>query len=226
MNEEPPLLACDVQVGVHDYPFVVDDAEDVMSALAYSFIGRPLFLLQELEMRNNDNDDTDHRLSSRRDCGLSSLGYTIDLGPAPFANASHPKHEFEDSIIYGDYHAWVVDRNNVVHDYPTDQLQVGGFATSDIVRRPWDASLVSVALPRVASRSESDPIITRYRMSGDNCQFSTEELLKLVTAGRFPPWMCYRRAEILRDSNPNEFAIVLGSLGYRQNDGSIVWLCG
>jgi hypothetical protein len=88
MNEEPPLLACDVQVGVHDYPFVVDDAEDVMSALAYSFIGRPLFLLQELEMRNDDNDDTDHRLSSRRDCGLTTLGYTMDLGPAPFANAS------------------------------------------------------------------------------------------------------------------------------------------
>jgi hypothetical protein len=31
---------------------------------------------------------------------------------------------------------------------------------------------------------------------------------------------------LIRDSDPDEYAIVLGSLGYRQPDGSIVWLCG
>ena len=82
------------------------------------------------------------------------------------------------------------------------------------------------ALPKVISRVASDPVVYLSGMGKGRGKFSSEQLLALIRAGEFPQWMCYRRAEILRDSNPDEYSLVIGSLGYRQADGSVVWLCG
>ena len=48
-----------------------------------------------------------------------------------------------------DLHAWCVDENGVVHDYPDEKLMKGEHATKDIVRRPWDVSVVVQALPHL-----------------------------------------------------------------------------
>lgn len=202
------------------------DEENVMCALAYVFLGRPVFCVDQDDRGDEgysaESDNCEHQHVEKS----IPIGSVIKLDPVPFECGSHPKCEFEDSIVCGDYHAWVVDRKNVVHDYPTEQLQVGLFATDDIVRRPWDVSLVSVALPKVMSGVESDPILISHGVGKDNCKYSSKQLLGFISGGEFPQWMCYRRAEILRDSNPNEYSLVLGSLGYRQPDGSIVWLYG
>ena len=48
----------------------------------------------------------------------------------------------------------------------------------------------------------------------------------MIENGTFPVNHCYARAKILRDSDPTRFALVLGSLGYRQLDGRVFWECG
>ena len=213
--------------GVRDDVSDIEDEEEfIMSALACAFVGRPVLFPRQ----NGSGEDVCVSgfdvCVGRGDNESVSYGDINDLAPAAFEFGRHPKRHFEESIVCGDYHAWVVDRNNVVHDYPTDQLQIGSFATPDIVRRPWDVNLVCHALPKVISRVASDPLIYLSGMGKGRGKFSPEQLLALIRAGEFPQWMCYRRAEILRDSNPDEYSLVIGSLGYRQADGSVVWLCG
>ena len=209
-----------------DVSDIEDEEEFIMSALACAFVGRPV-LFPRQNGSGGDGCDSGFEVSVGRGGDESvSCGDINDLAPVAFEFGRHPKCRFEESIVCGDYHAWVVDRNNVVHDYPTDQLQIGSFATPDIVRRPWDVSLVCHALPKVISRVASDPVVYFSGMGKEVGKFSSEQLLDLIHAGEFPRWMCYRRAEILRDSDPDEYSLVIGSLGYRQADGSVVWLCG
>ena len=54
----------------------------------------------------------------------------------------------------------------------------------------------------------------------------TEQLLFMIKNNTFPKDNCYPRAKLLRDSEPSRFALVLGSLGYRQTDGHVFWECG
>ena len=55
---------------------------------------------------------------------------------------------------------------------------------------------------------------------------TNEEWLLKIRSNTFPTKHCYARAKILRDSNPKKYALVIGSLGYKQNDGSIFWEFG
>lgn len=200
--------------------------EDVITALAGVLFSGPLFyngvdLCEDGGVGSGCDDSVDSNVSDP-----IRSGYVVDVEKYPFACTSHPKSKFEESIVEGDYHAWAVDRNNVVYDYPIEQLQFGAYATSDIVRRPWDASLTTVALPYVVIRSRCDVGMNRSKVCEKYNTTDSEDLLKEIHGGEFPHWMCYQRAQLIRDSDPDEYAIVLGSLGYRQPDGSIVWLCG
>ena len=55
---------------------------------------------------------------------------------------------------------------------------------------------------------------------------SSVQLLEMIENNTFPVKQCYARAKLLRDSDPSRFALVLGSLGYRQIDGRVFWDCG
>ena len=53
-----------------------------------------------------------------------------------------------------------------------------------------------------------------------------EQKLAMIESDTFPMKQCIDCALTLRTSNPNRFAIVIGSLGFIQPDGSIFWEYG
>ncbi len=55
---------------------------------------------------------------------------------------------------------------------------------------------------------------------------SSVHLLQMIENNTFPVNQCYARAKVLCDSDPSQFALVLGLLGYRQLDGHVFWECG
>ena len=46
-----------------------------------------------------------------------------------------PRHIFDPKMVM-DFHAWCVDENGLIHDYPDHQLIEGQYSTRDVVRRP------------------------------------------------------------------------------------------
>ena len=118
-----------------------------------------------------------------------------------------------------DFHAWCVDKRGVVHDYPADQLIKGKHWTGDVVRRPWDVNVVVEVLPYIEK-------LTQENFFDKNKHVSSVQLLQMIENNTFPENQCYARAKLLCDSDPSRFALVLGSLGYRQLDGHVFWECG
>lgn len=129
-----------------------------------------------------------------------------------------PRNKFDPKMIT-DFHAWCVDEKGMVHDYPDDQLIKGNHAMKHVVRRPWDVTVVVEALPHIEK-------LTQEQFFDKNRHLSSTQLLKMLENNTFPINHCYARAKILRDSSPNRFALVLGSLGYRQSGGNVFWECG
>lgn len=132
---------------------------------------------------------------------------TIELSPFPgfFPNPN--------MIKQGDFHAWCVDEAGNVVDLPDEMLKYGKYQTDEIVRRGWDAHLVAYHLPELNHLSEKA------------FNKSKEELMELGLGLGLGFYM-YERARLIRDSNPMKYALVVGSLGYRQSDGSIIWHFG
>lgn len=60
----------------------------------------------------------------------------------------------------------------------------------------------------------------------NNPHTSNAQHLKMIENNTFPVNHCYARAKILCDSSPVHFALVIGSLGYKQSDGNVFWECG
>ena len=154
---------------------------------------------------------------------LTSLLDTATRGKSPSSS-------FDNNIK--DLHAWCVDDIGNICDYPDDQNQHGFHSTKNIVRRPWDAHVVCEALPHLDRDYISFSISVRNMsksaatVENNESVLSKEELLKLIQSNKFPQNHCYARAKILRDSNPEKYALVIGSLGYKQSDGSIFWEFG
>ena len=143
--------------------------------------------------------------------GLTSLLDTATRGRTP-------RFSFDKNMV-GDLHAWCVDDLGNVCDYPDDQNQHGSHSTKTIVRRPWDAHVVSEALPYIEEHCKRDFF--------DACpKKSNEEWVHQIQSNTFPIRNCFARAKILRDSQPEKYALVVGSLGYKQCDGSIFWEFG
>ena len=129
-----------------------------------------------------------------------------------------PRSSFDKNMV-SDVHAWCVDEVGNVCDYPDDQNQHGDNRTKNIVRRPWDANMVAEALPHIDE-------FNKKIFFNKHPDVSNEEWLLKIQSNTFPIRSCYARAKILRDSNPKKYALVIGSLGYKQNDGSIFWEFG
>jgi len=129
-----------------------------------------------------------------------------------------PRYSFDKNMI-SDVHVWCVDEVGNVCDYPDDQNQHGDNRTKDIVHRPWDAEMVAEALPHIDE-------FNKKIFFNKHPDVSNEEWLLKIQSNTFPIRSCYARAKILRDSNPKKYALVIGSLGYKQNDGSIFWEFG
>ena len=129
-----------------------------------------------------------------------------------------PRHTFDPKMVM-DFHAWCVDENGLIHDYPDHQLIQGQYGTRDVVRRPWDVNIVIAAMPHIEH-------MTKVEFFDKNKHVSTEQFLFMIKNNTFPKDNCYPRAKLLRDSDPSRFALVLGSLGYRQTDGRVFWECG
>ena len=68
--------------------------------------------------------------------------------------------------------------------------------------------------------------LTRENFFDKNKHVSSVQLLQMMENNTFLVMQCYTRAKLLRDSDPSRFALVLGSLGYRQLDGRVFWECG
>ena len=91
--------------------------------------------------------------------------------------------------------------------------------TKDIVRRPWDVSVVVQALPHLDKWSKE-------QFFDKNPHMTREQFLHAIKNNTFPSDNCYPHAKILRDSDPSKYALVLGSLGFRQSDGRVYWEYG
>ncbi len=59
-----------------------------------------------------------------------------------------PRHTLDPKMVM-DFHAWCVDENGLIHDYPAHQLIQGKYGTHDLVRRPWDVNAVIAAIPHI-----------------------------------------------------------------------------
>ena len=129
-----------------------------------------------------------------------------------------PRHSFDPKMVM-DFHAWCVDDYGLIHDYPDHQLIQGQYGTRDVVRRPWDVKVVIAAMPHIEQ-------MTKVEFFDKNKHVSTEQLLFMIKNNTFPKDNCYPRAKLLRDSDPSRFALVLGSLGYRQAVWRVFWECG
>ena len=129
-----------------------------------------------------------------------------------------PRHTFDPMMVM-DFHAWCVDENGLIHDYPDHQLIQGQYGTRDVVRRPWDVNIVIAAMPHIEH-------MTKVEFFDKNKHVSTEQFLFMIKNNTFPKDNCYPRAKLLRDSDPTRYALVLGSLGYRQANGRVFWECG
>ena len=129
-----------------------------------------------------------------------------------------PRFRF-DKMQITDHHAWCVDERGNICDYPDEELQLGSRCTMDIVRRPWDARMIAEALPALDAMCDD----VFFKLFPD---VPRETWLEKIEKNEFPVQYCYPRAKILRDSNPEKYALVIGSLGYKQSDGSIFWEFG
>ena len=150
-------------------------------------------------------------LKSGSNSFLTSLLDTATLGKSP-------RSSFDKNMVM-DLHAWCVDEEGNVCDYPDDQNQHGDHATGNIVRRPWDAYMVAEALPHIDK-------LCQEKFFGLYPDTSSEQWIQMIHSNTFPKHNCTARAKILRDSQPEKYALVIGSLGYKQPNGTIFWEFG
>ena len=128
--------------------------------------------------------------------------FTLKSGPNSFltsmldtaARGKSPRWSFDKNMVM-DLHAWCVDEEGNVCDYPDDQNQHGDHATSNIVRRPWDAHVVAEALPHIDKLYQEKFL----RLHPDT---SSEKWIRMIHSNTFPTHNCTARAKILRDSQP------------------------
>ena len=119
-------------------------------------------------------------------------------------------------LSYVDYHAWCVDENNNVCDYPDEDLITGSQELCEgaqIVRHPWEDRLVSEIQPQLEAQFTS--------FFKNNQHLTMTKVFQFIDVNAFPTKYCYVRAKILHDSNPSKYSIVIGSIGYKKTDGTI-----
>ena len=129
------------------------------------------------------------------------------------------------SLNMDDYHAWCVDRHGLVHDYAPEILMLNAErGTTDIVREPFPGD-ISARL--VHCNKTYDAYLQGMTAEfGGDIEDAKKALLSIIHTPLFPPKNCYIRAKLLYESDPQEYSLVFGSLGFIQADGKIYWEYG
>jgi len=125
-----------------------------------------------------------------------------------------------------DYHAWCIDDKGLICDYSSAQLMEKSYhGTSDIIRRPFTAHEIPKMLVHCDKIYDAflEGIAAKY---GGDVEGAEKALLSLIDTPLFPSRNCYIRAKLLHKSNPKKYSLVIGSLGFRQDDGNIYWEWG
>ena len=120
-----------------------------------------------------------------------------------------------------DYHAWCVDEKGIVCDYPIYQLKEGvdiNIATDTVIYQPWSEQMIVEWLPKLNVLYE--------KFMKDNSHITKEVMLISIDNNKFPAAHCYIRAKLLHESNPEKYALIIGSLGFVQKDGTTFWEYG
>lgn len=172
------------------------------------------------------------RIKHKNECGQvvsdnSSSGSMSEMGKAPKCIFDEfitlEENDRMDSWAISkvmEYHAWCVDEKNNVYDYPINQIK-SNFWTDEVVRRPFDAEHVVKAYPFLRDFRKT---LVSYRTSIES--LSQNEKMIMIANDTFPRNQSLERALTLYESNPRKFAVVIGSLGFVQSDGSIYWELG
>lgn len=193
--------------------------------------------LDEASMRyDNDEEEGSNENSYTFDSFFEDNSSPSQSSEDPYSNTSTPSaisnptiaDEFPppayifhpDMIEEGNFHAWCVDTAGNVVDFPDEMLKHGKYQTDEIVRRAWDVRLVAFHLPELERRS------LEFRKDPFRRSMSKEEFEKMAWKNTLPLYFKYERAKAIRDSNPEKYALVVGSLGYRQSDGSVFYEFG
>lgn len=172
------------------------------------------------------------RIKHKSECGQvvtdnSSQGSTDEVGKAPKCMLDEfitlEDNERTDSWVVSrviDYHAWCVDEKNNIYDYPVNQI-LSEFWTDKVVRRPFDVEHVIKAYPFLRDFRKT---LAPYQASIES--LTHEEKMIMIANDTFPKNQSLECALTLYESNPRKFAMVIGSLGFIQSDGSIYWELG
>ena len=130
------------------------------------------------------------------------------------------------SLNIDDYHAWCVDRQGLVHDYAPEILMLDvEYGTTDIVRISFTGDVLSERV--VHCEKTYDAYLQGMKAQfGGHIEDAKKALLSIIHTPFFPPKNCYIRAKILYESDPENYSLVIGSLGFRQADGRIHWEYG
>jgi hypothetical protein len=129
------------------------------------------------------------------------------------------------SLNKEDYHAWCVDDVGSICDYEPEELMTNvEYGTMDIVRRPFTAHEVSKWI--VTCDAAYDAYMQASANRYGTMKKAQEMMLAAIKESRFPLKNCYIRAKVLYESDPKKYSLVIGSLGFKQEDGRIHWEYG
>lgn len=119
-----------------------------------------------------------------------------------------------------DYHAWCIDSENNILDYPIEDIESEHW-TRDVVYRPFDAEHVSLIYEDlIFFAKQTETYIDTISL------MSEKEKVEAIENNSFPKRNCLWRAMALKNKDPERYAVVIGSLGFKQADGSIFWEYG
>lgn len=115
-------------------------------------------------------------------------------------------------IRYGtiDVHAWCVDSEGTIHDYDNQTHKNCFFRTNDEIRVAADEETTSALMPIL------EMIFEKWLEKSSK---TVHQHIKDIKYGKFNSQQCWHRAMLLKAYDPDKYTVVLGSLGFKQNDG-------
>ncbi len=133
------------------------------------------------------------------------------------------------SIDLHDYHAWCVDKNGDVCNYSNETLMKSVEHPSlKVIRWPFTAHII----PKWLILCKDQYNIYIQNMANANCGGDIDVMIAQLTivlmanTSHFPDQCCHPCAKLLHHYNPQKYSLVIGSLGFRQADGTIHWEYG
>jgi hypothetical protein len=132
----------------------------------------------------------------------------------------------EEDINTVDYHMWCEDTNGNKDDYTKRQLAMGSkHGTKKVIYKEWKQDWATAVLAK--ADSEFDKMIEVMMKNNDvtNKEEMIQKLYRAIRANEFPSDQCYMRSKVINLVEPGK-RIVVGSLGFKQNNGKVFWEYG